>query len=281
MWANYHCHSTYCDGKESPGGIVRQAEAISLHSLGISSHAPLPFPMPWSMRPERLADYLAALQQLGATSPVPVYTGLEVDFVPGVTGPGRFASSVDFTIGSVHFAGSFPDGRRFETDGPHSHFREGVETIYAGSIPEAVKEYFRLTREMLASDPPAVLGHCDKIKMHNRDDTSWNEQDGWYLRELDDTLEAAAAAGVIVEVNTRGVYLGRVKEPYPGVYALRKILRMGIPITLSSDAHHPKDLVNGFRETASLLLHLGFRNLRILHRGEWTDVPFTVDGLHL
>jgi histidinol-phosphatase (PHP family) len=233
------------------------------------------------MRPVRLEEYLAGIRQLGATSPVPVYSGLEVDFIPGVTGPGRFASEVDFTIGSVHFAGSFPDGRRLETDGPHSHFREGVDTIYAGSVRDAVKEYFRLIREMLVSDPPSILGHCDKIKMHNRHDTSWSEQDVWYLREVDATLEVAAAAGVIVEVNTRGQYLGRVKEPYPGVYALRKILQMGVPVTLSSDAHHPKDLVNGFRETATLLLQLGFRNLRILHRGEWIDVPFTIDGLLL
>jgi len=58
MWLNFHTHSNFCDGKSTHEEIVEKAKSLSLKWLGFSSHAPLPFNCPWSMKPEDLNEYL-------------------------------------------------------------------------------------------------------------------------------------------------------------------------------------------------------------------------------
>jgi histidinol-phosphatase (PHP family) len=119
----------------------------------------------------------------------------------------------------------------------------------------------------------------DKIKMHNRGDHFFIENEPWYKDEVRQTLTAIEKAGCIIEVNTRGLYQSRTDEPYPSPWILYEIRERNIPVTLSSDAHHPDDLVNRFPEIAAELLRLGFKKLRILLDGRWTDVAFNQDGI--
>jgi histidinol-phosphatase (PHP family) len=48
---------------------------------------------------------------------------------------------------------------------------------------------------------------------------------------------------------------------------------------LSSDAHHPDDLVNQFSDTAILLQKIGFKTLTILHEGHWQPFPYNEHGI--
>jgi histidinol-phosphatase (PHP family) len=57
------------------------------------------------------------------------------------------------------------------------------------------------------------------------------------------------------------------------------VFARNIRITLSSDAHHPDDLVNEFKTTASLLNEIGFKNLSILMGGKWKQMPFNQHGI--
>jgi histidinol-phosphatase (PHP family) len=50
---------------------------------------------------------------------------MEVDYIPGSIGPKSKAildAKLDYTVGSVHFVDSFPDGRGWEIDGSHQVF---------------------------------------------------------------------------------------------------------------------------------------------------------------
>jgi histidinol-phosphatase (PHP family) len=119
----------------------------------------------------------------------------------------------------------------------------------------------------------------DKIKMHNRGDRFFMEEEPWYREQIDLTLDAVAEAGCIVEVNTRGLYQNKTDTTYPSPWILQEILRKNIPVILSSDAHHPDDLVNHFPETARDLVNIGFKKIRILLNGKWTDVAFGEQGI--
>ena len=52
--------------------------------IGISSHAPLPFTTEWTMRPERLSEYIAEVDGLRRTyqGRITVLTGAELDYLP-------------------------------------------------------------------------------------------------------------------------------------------------------------------------------------------------------
>ena len=278
-WTNYHSHSQYCDGSEAPEAYVQEAVRREFCAWGLSSHAPVPFPCKWAMKEESLPAYLAEAAALKARYAhlIQVYAGLEVDYVPGQTGPARLrqlAPGLDYTIGSVHFVDSFSDGRPWEIDGRHELFLEGLREIFDGDIRRVLARYFELIREMVRLDPPDVVGHLDKIIIQNEQGALFTGEEGWYQEEVQSTLETIRDAGLIVEVNTRGIYKGLVKEPYPAFSVLQQMARMGIAITLSSDAHHPREMDGAFPETAQMLRECGFHELHILHDQQWKAVPF-------
>ena len=90
MWSNFHTHSNYCDGKSTLAEIMASAISKNMISLGFSSHAPLPFKSPWCMKTENLESYIYEINQLKKISPLQIYTGLEVDYIPGKISPDDF-----------------------------------------------------------------------------------------------------------------------------------------------------------------------------------------------
>lgn len=275
MWTNYHCHTNFCDGKKPVGEVVAHAKSIGMLAIGLSSHAPLPFPNKWSMKTGEFDRYLEEIGKAKEdTKGIQVYAGLEVDFIPGKISPFDFKDRLDYTVGSVHFVDN-----GWEIDNTYDVFMEGLNNNFSGSIRQAVARYYELTRQMVRTTPPDVVGHIDKIKMHNRGDRFFMEDEPWYQEQIDVTLEAVGKAGCIIEVNTRGLYQNKTDTTYPSPWILREILRKNIPVTLSSDAHHPDDLVNRFPETARDLINIGFKKIRILLNGKWTDVAFGEHGI--
>jgi histidinol-phosphatase (PHP family) len=285
MWTNYHCHTNYCDGKKPVAEVAAEARQKGMLALGISSHAPLPFDKSWCMKKEDLDSYLLDIESEKGKPGTQIYAGLEIDFIPGKISPGIFRNRLDYTVGSVHFVDSFPDVEEnspyngWEIDGTYQLFIDGVDKIFNGDVQRAIMRYYELTREMIATSPPDVVGHMDKIKMHNRDNQFFSEEDVWYRKEIAQTLDAIAAKGCVIEVNTRGIYQKKTTTTYPSPWILKEILARNIPITISSDAHHPDDLVNHFQETARELLAMGFKKIRILLDGRWTDVAFNENGV--
>lgn len=280
MWFNFHTHSQYCDGKGELIEYVRSAQEKSMVSVGFSSHAPLPFESKWCMKEKNLTSYLNEIDILQKSiDSIEIYKGLEIDFIPGVLSVDSFFQKLDYTIGSVHFVEKLPDGRYWEIDGQHSLFLEGLETIFNNNIRDVITRYFELTREMVSTDCPSVVGHLDKIKIQNIGNKFFNESDRWYKEEITKTLDVIAQAGPIIEVNTRGIYQKRSPTTYPSPWVLELICKKGIPITLSSDAHHPDDIINQFSDTATLLKEIGFKKISLLREYQWQQYGFDRHGI--
>lgn len=277
MWSNFHTHSHYCDGKGTVKDYLEAAKTNQVGQIGMSSHAPLPFPCKWCMKQDAFPEYLREIEAAKQSFPdVEVYTGLEVDFIPGIVSPADFASSVDYTIGSVHFVNAF-EGRYWEIDNTFDVFKEGLTKIFHGNIRAAISRYYQLTRDMMITASPNILGHLDKIKI-NAEGTFFEESEPWYVEEIDKTLEALRETASMVEVNTRGIYKKKSRQTYPSTWILERILRWNIPITLSSDAHHPDDLTREFPPTLQLLEEIGFKNISVLKCGIWKNVPLNEYG---
>lgn len=280
MWSNFHMHSTYCDGKGELMDYVQQAKALKMTSIGFSSHAPIPFPTNWCMKSENLSNYLLAIAKLKeSTSEVEIYKSLEIDFIPGVTSPNQFKDQLDYTIGSIHFVDKLPNGTHWEIDGQHTRFLEGLENIFRGDICAAVIRYFELTRQMIRQSCPTIIGHLDKIKIQNMGDKFFTEHDHWYQQEVKKTIDLIKDSNTIVEVNTRGIYQKKSPTTYPSPWILELLHKKNIPVTLSSDAHHPTDIINQFSETANLLSNIGFKSITILHDGRWKPFSFNEHGI--
>jgi histidinol-phosphatase (PHP family) len=232
------------------------------------------------MADESLEEYLNEIRKLRETNThLELYAGLEVDYIPGITGPANFTARVDYTIGSVHFVESFADGTPWEIDGTYEIFIKGLGEIFQNDIRGAIERYYQLTREMILRSRPTVVGHLDKIKIQNQGTDLFSESTAWYRQAITQTLRCIKDNEVIVEVNTRGLYKNRSRTTYPSPWILNEIHKAGIPITLSSDAHQGDEMTERFGETAELLQAIGFESLTILEQGRWVQKFFNSNGI--
>ncbi|MDJ1505114.1 histidinol-phosphatase HisJ [Xanthocytophaga agilis] len=283
-WTNYHSHTNFCDGKYPPNYYATEAFRQKFVAYGFSSHAPVPFECKWCMKEDSIDKYFTEIQKLKDRweGKLQLYYGLEVDYIPGIMGvknPFIQDLNLDYSIGSVHFVEAMADGTRWEIDGAHSTFLQGLKEIFGNNIQRAVTQYYEQIRQMVVEDKPSVIGHLDKIKMQNQFTPLFNENADWYQEEVFKTLQTIASSGLIMEVNTRGLYKKRAVETYPGKWVLEQAFKLGIPVTVSSDAHHPKEIAGFFTEALSLLGDIGYQHIHVLLDGVWKPVSFNENGI--
>lgn len=283
-WTNYHSHCKYCDGTDIMEKYLHEAIIQKVKGYGFSSHAPLPFDTKWAMNYASVSSYLEKASYLKDKfrDLLQVYIGLEVDFIPGVIGPrSSFIQSLkmDYVIGVVHFVECFEDGHHWEIDGSTSTFKEGLKKIFKNDIRKAVKRYYELIRQMIVYECPEIVGHLDKIKVHNTKKIFFQEEEPWYRKEVLKTLQIIQKAGCILEVNTRSLYKKKLKEAYPSNWILEYAYEMKIPVMLNSDAHHPEEITRDYEKMAHTLNQIGFTELRVLLDGKWQNRSFNRKGI--
>ena len=276
--ANHHAHSHFSDGRLSPEDYLQNAIKQGLETYGFSDHAPIDLPGVGAMSRETLPKYLAEIDRLKEAygDQIGIYKSLEVDYIPNVIDAATdyiVAAGLDYVIGAVHFVDYFADGRPWSFESSLENFEKAVLEIFDGKAEAAVIRYYELIRDMVNDQPPDVVAHLDRIKKLNVGDCFFSEQADWYQQAVRKTLETIAAAGCIMEVNTKGLYRNETTEPYPGRWALTQAREMGIPVQLSSDAHHPEDITKGFREAGKLLREVGYEECAVFRQGAWEPVP--------
>jgi histidinol-phosphatase (PHP family) len=285
-WTNYHSHCDFCDGGAPAESYLLEAIAQGFRVYGYSSHAPLPFERPWAMPQDKLSQYIQQLSTLRTKylGQIELCIGLEIDYLPGVSWwdfHGQALRNLDYTIGSVHMVEAFPDNRPWEVDGTTAEFEQGLAQIFKGDFKAAATRYFELIRWMVMLENPDIIGHFDKLKIHNLGGKYFSEEDNWYRREVDKTLKVISNMGSIVEVNTRGIYTGKSLDLYPSQWILERMHAMRIPVMINSDAHLPAEISTGFEFAARTLQKAGFRQVMVLLDGHWQSVPLDEKGLRI
>lgn len=278
---NLHTHSSFCDGKADPEEYVLAAIDRGFHTLGFSSHAPVPFNNTFAIKDEEeLMAYCGMIRELQEKyrDRITIYLGLELDYIEGISGDfGEIKDrcGLDYTIGSVHLVSNGSREGLWFIDGPKvDSYDQGLKEVFSGDIKKAISAYYGQVNRMILTRQPNILGHFDKIKMHNND-RYFREDEPWYRELVMDLLETIEKSGVIVEVNTRGIYKKRCKDLYPGLWILRIMKDRKIPVTISTDAHHPSEIDGYYDETVQILKQEGFRSLVCLKKGRWEEMPLT------
>ncbi|MEZ4904948.1 MAG: histidinol-phosphatase [Spirosomataceae bacterium] len=234
--------------------------------------APCAFENKWSMKAERLEDYLVQTKALQKKyeGQIELYIGLEVDFVPDKCAPADFPQ-LDYCVGSVHYVGLNQLGQPWEIDGSSVEFLGCLDTQYRGDIRTVIQKYYGLIRQMVETNPPQIVGHLDKIKMHNAARFLFDESEGWYVAQIEETLQTIQKAGIIVEINTRGNYKKGL-DLYPSPWIISRMYELNIPICINSDSHRPEEIMASYPLAFQAAQEAGYRTLRILLGGQWQDV---------
>ena len=77
---------------------------------------------------------------------------------------------------------------------------------------------------------------------------------------LEETADAIAESGVVVDVNAAGL-LKPIGEVYPSRQFLEMFYRRGVPIVLSSDAHAADQVAMGYEKSMKLVHDVGYREV--------------------
>lgn len=275
MLSNYHTHSHYCDGKVPMRQMVEAAVEKGIRILGFSGHSPLPYENSFSIRD--YAGYCHEVRSLREefADRIELHLGLEIDYVPGLCEDFRplvEQGGLEYTIGSVHLipqpesveyirthpaeAGDYLwmiDGARYE------RYDDGLNRLFGGDIRRGVRAFFDQTNRMIDSQRPTIVGHFDKIVMNNKD-RYFHYDEKWFLDLVHETVQLIHETGCICEVNTRGIYKGRHPDYYPARQTLRHMNTLGIPVIVSTDAHHPDDLLRT-EGAYEFLQEINYRNI--------------------
>ncbi len=281
-WTNYHGHCNYCDGHGKMEEYIVKAIEYKMPVIGISSHAPVPFDCFWTMKEDQLQNYDNEVRQLQEKykDQITVLKSLEIDYLPNYGGFNKAVLDnieLDYRIGSIHFIDRFKNGDSWGIDGSLEEFKKGVKEIFNNDIQHTVKRFYELTRGLIQNQKFDILGHFDKIKMHNVVEPLFDESEDWYVNEVESVLSLVAEKGIIVEINTKAFEKNGLLFPGPALFPLLK--KFNIPITINSDAHFPEKLESSYGEVAQLLLDAGFTSLREYKNGIWCNVAFNKNGI--
>lgn len=272
---NYHTHSHFSDGSAEPVEYIEEAIRQDFTSLGFSEHSALPFENNFALKNGSEQAYVAEIQRLRELykDRLEVLLSLEADYIPGIsTGfqEQKVAFGLDYVIGSVHLVKN-SDGELWFIDGPKREtYDNGLNQLFGGDIRKGVTAYWYQINQMLEEEKFEIIGHFDKIKMHNQG--RWfNEDEPWYTWLVNETIDLIQEKDVIVEVNTRGIYKGRSTSLFPGEAILRQLSERNIPVILSSDAHHPSEISMYFDEALEVMKSCGLKSIRIFDNGIWQE----------
>lgn len=275
-WFNFHTHSNYCDGSDNPRLYVEKAIELDFSAIGFSGHSPLPFDNAWSIRPGKISEYCEEINglKLQFQDKIDIFLGLEIDYIPEITT--RFdvfkqQQQLDYHIGSVHLVKNLESKLLWFIDGPEEGYIQGLEKIFQNNPQKAVETYYLQIKEMVIKEKPDVIGHFDKVKMHNKD-RFFSEKETWYQKQISETLKVISKSESIMEINTRGIYKKKTKALFPDVAILEQCYMMNIPITLSSDSHKPEELNYYFNETIDIIKSIGFKHLYTLSLNGWKRI---------
>jgi histidinol-phosphatase (PHP family) len=206
------------------------------------------------------------------SSQIAIYSGMEMDYIPGMSE--KFSKikaeyKLDFLIGSVHLVRPENNEELWFTDGPdYKTYDKGLKELFGGDIRKAVTRYYQQLNEMIETQHFDIIGHFDKIKMHNRD-RFFKEDEPWYMALVSETLDLLQDRDMIVEVNTRGIYKQRSETTYPGLDILKQVKKLRIPVMVNSDAHKPDELDGEFEYGFSILKEVGIDDVVYFKGNGW------------
>lgn len=263
MSFNFHTHSAFSDGKNTPEEIVLSAIEKGFISLGFSDHGHTAYDVRYCMTDEQ--GYVAEIRRLKEKykGKLQIYLGIEEDSRALID-----RTKYDYIVGSCHYA--CMKGKCVPFDSKYEMFTSALE-LFDDEL-EFAKEYYWHFTEYIRTRKPDIIGHFDLVTKFDEkeQDRYLSNPRYWEIAEAY-TLEALKA-DCIFEVNTGLISRGYRTTPCPNERLLRFICKHDGKVTVSTDSHAVETLNFHFEETKKLLKDVGFSCVYALLDGEWKKV---------
>ncbi|MBS7263448.1 MAG: histidinol-phosphatase HisJ family protein [Eubacteriales bacterium] len=238
--SNFHTHTVYCDGKNTPRELIETALSLGCPSIGFSGHSYTAFDDSFCMTKEGTEAYFGELAALKAeyAGRIAVYVGLEQDYYSD-----RPVLPCDYIIGSVHYL--YKDGRYLPVDMSAALQAEAVERHYGGDWYAFAEHYYALMADLYDKTHCTVVGHFDLVTKFNEGDRLFDTTHPRYVAAADAALDALLEKGCVFEINTGAIVRGYRTKPYPEERLRARIRSAGGRLLWTSDCHDRSKLLFG------------------------------------
>lgn len=257
MRLDLHNHTTYCNhANGSIESYITRAANLGIDVFGFSCHAPMDFDEQYRMSFAQLPDYLEDIARhtdFANRHSVELLCALEVDYILGredLLQPCVLCADVDYLIGSVHFLGGWG------FDNP-----EFIGQWKSRDTLETWDTYLNAIQGMIASGHFQIVGHFDLLKIFG------NTVPAQLHGKIEECLVLMRDCGMVLEVNAAGLRKP-IGEQYPSRAILEIAKKVGVDVTLSSDAHEVNQIGFGYDICAQMLYEIGYRRIALFRKRE-------------
>ena len=131
MESNYHTHTTFCDGADSPEELIVEAIRLGCPEIGFSGHSYLEEDS-GCMSEQGTLEYCREIQRLRDKyrDQITVRLGIEQDIFSRVD-----RQQFEYIIGAVHYVEK--NGKKYAVDESREGFLFLLREVYAGEIGRA------------------------------------------------------------------------------------------------------------------------------------------------
>lgn len=262
---NLHTHTVFCDGKNTPEELIREAISKGFDSIGFSGHSYMKrYPREYSMTPENNWKYRKEIQRMKEeyAGQIKVYCGMEADAYTEAD-----LSGYDYLIGSAHYIskeGFLLDFDRTDLVHPQYAMQRILSEFFDGDGMKFAKAYYETLAQLPEHGNYDIIGHYDLIVKHNEALRFVDEESREYRNYAIEAAEALAGKIKLFEVNTGVMARGYRSIPYPAPFIIKELKRLGFGAVISSDCHKKENLDYGFHAARELLLECGFKEHYVL-----------------
>ena len=247
--ADFHAHTNYCDGSNTPAEMVRAAAEQGLKVFGLSGHGYTPYDESYCMLPEEEAAYERDVRALAEeyAGKLEVLCGVEQDCLAG-----KPARDWDYVIGSVHYIDCGEEGGIIPIDESRKLWLEIVDRYFGGDVYAMIEKYYETESIVCRNTDADVIGHFDLITKYNRGGEGgckgelFDEGDPRYIAAWQKAADQLLEADVPFEINTGGMSRGYRTDAYPAKPIRDYIAARGGKFILSSDSHNTETLCSQF-----------------------------------
>ena len=230
---DYHTHTCFCDGADTPEDMVQAAIARGMRYFGLSGHMPVScYENDWCMTEQQLPIYLQTVRRLQEQygDRISILAGVEAD----TNGTGEL-DAFDYRIGSVHSI--CRDGIYIEVDGDPARVQSAVEMLFGGDGVAYACAYFAQTERIAQIRGCDFIGHFDVVTKFNEKYPFIDTEDTRYIQAATQAMDALIDTVPVMEINTGAISRGWLSHPYPSLPLLREWRRRGGQVIVNSDSH--------------------------------------------
>ena len=233
-FSNYHTHTVFCDGNDTPEHMVKRAIELGMVELGFSAHSDLC---------RDFEGYKRTIRDLKEKyrDKISILLGIEYDYYFDVD-----TSDYDYVIGGVHYLKK--SGKLLSLDISREGFLPLADDYYGGDIYALCEDYFETLTGVYEKTHCDIVAHFDLVTKYNRGNVIFDPSHPRYVKAADAALSALMKKPVIFEINTGVIARGYKDEPYPQMRFIDKILAGGCDTILNSDCHNADYLTESFEK---------------------------------